>query len=615
MSDRVSKPALYLRVSDASQINDKAEGIPIQLEISRRSLQAVDPALDLTDAEADTLLDLIQPGTSGRWDSEAGVPVFWDGGFSGTSTNRNGWQLLNAAIEQEAITNLISAKPDRMWRPQEEEAWLEYALWVIRITKSGVTYWVDGMPQKREGLGGVFLTIAEGYASGEEARKIKERTQPARNRSFRQGNVVQSMPPYVFCRVSDKLRELINTEGLSEAGAEERFIALGYSLTEPLQIDREHVDIILNKILPLAREGLSDYQVAKRLNADGVPPPSARNKSGIRGIWKANRFVNILSYKGDADHGPPQGYFYRNSALESEPIEIHKPELAIPELSPDVCREILTLLKTNRKYSSVQKKRVRNWLLHKRFARCPHCGSPLKAINGGIRKDGKKSYLHYYSCKNGECRQFSVRAEVLEESFLKVLFETILSGKLETAYQKQLDEIKRGTKHIEARLATVVKQRKKVETAIKNAVRQLVWAVGKPVAEREFRDQIDTQTDRLNELETEHQYLNAQLGELPPVLPEDYVMWVCGYIDDWHGMNYEKQWDLLRELLEWVVPPRKLDDPEDEWTFRFKGGTVGSVAHDRVSSNDVPRRAASLRQGAPTPTLSRAQGAPPGWTG
>lgn len=614
MNGRVSLPALYLRVSDASQLSDESEGISTQIQSCRQSLRAIDPALDLTDAETEVLLDQIQPGSSGRWDSEAKVAAFWDGGISGTHTDRSGFQQLRSHILDGRVSHLVTFKVDRLMRPQEKRDIIGYVeLVTCDLEEQGIEYWTEGRQETTAGIEGLLLQLLKGYSAGVEAAAIQARTQPARNKAFKQGNPVQSMPPYVHCRPIDKVRELINTEGLTEDEAWDQFQALGYSLTEPLQIDREHVNVILDKILPLAREGLSDYQVAKRLNADGVPPPSARNKGGIRGGWKANRFVNILSYKGDVDHGPPQGFFYRNSALESQPIEIHKPDLVIPELSPAVCREILTLLKANRKNNPVQRKRVRDWLLNRCFSRCPGCGSPLRAINGGTKKDGKVLYRHYYSCKNKDCRQFSVRAEVLEESFLRNLFETIVYGKLEAAYQDHLNEIKRGTKHMEVRLATIVRESKKVEAAIKNATRQLIWAAGKPIAECELRDQIDTQMDRLNELETEHQYLNAQLGELPPVLPEDYVMWVCGYIDDWYGMDYEEQWNLLRQVLDFAVPPV---DSGGEWTLHFKGGhSVANSRDIRTTSNDVPRRAASLQEGAPAPTLSRAQGAPPGWTG
>lgn len=217
--------------------------------------------------------------------------------------------------------------------------------------------------------------------------------------------------------------------------------------------------VIVVRIFEMSANGIALKGIAKKLNADGIPPPRLR-KGKVRATWCPTAIRAILRnpiYKGKLVWNrsqfvkrPGTNKRVRRPRPESEWIKLDQPGLRIvsEELWSRVEERQALLMKVYGQAGAGIHKASSSVYLLTGLLKCGSCGANLVIVAGKGRKTKRK----YYGCSQhfnrGACdNRLTIRQDVIERNFFVELQRTVLTDEVITYTTA---EVSRRVRNIEA---------------------------------------------------------------------------------------------------------------------------------------------------------------------
>lgn len=341
--------------------------------------------------------------------------VFTDEGYSGSRLDRPGLDRLRDLAAEGRVTTLLVHDPDRFARNYVHQQVLLEELQRRNVAVVFAERPLTDRPEDR------LLVQMQGVIAEYERTKILERTRRGRLYKVRTGAWTGwTTAPYGYrwYRPPGAAAGTVLVEEGEALWARQMFVWV-------------------------TEEGLSARQVARRLNARGVPPRRAR-------VWVAGSVYRILTnpvYGGTAyynrteaaepKHPPRPGVYRRNARSAHRPrpreewIETSVPALTTPEIQA----RVRTQLARNRRTSP---RNTRYPYLLRSLAVCGACGWKMSVFVGhakvGPHPRGGREWYAYYQCRTStlgpedtgrleRCKARRVRADRLDEVVWSSLVE------------------------------------------------------------------------------------------------------------------------------------------------------------------------------------------------
>ncbi len=339
-------------------------------------------------------------------DEFASEAEFSDDGFTGTDTNREGFQSLIAAVMNRNINCVIVKDLSRLSRNYSDAGSLIENLFV--------------------GMNVRFISLSEGIDSYKNPDSVSNLIVPITN-------VMNDN----FCyQTSKKIRQVFDYKrrnGEFIGG----FAAFGYAKDpkdkHTLIIDEEAAEVVRN-IYAWFLDGMSKNAIVHKLNSHGVLCPAEYKKSkGLnyqhpfsdnRSLWSAKTVSDILKnrvYCGDMVQGRQRVKSYKIHKQESVPenewfvVEnTHQ-----PIIERETFGKVQTLLKRDTRTSPKQNKLY----LFSGFLRCADCGKAM------TRSEVKG--IVYYFCRTYKdqsktaCTKHSIKHKQLETAVLYAIQQNV----------------------------------------------------------------------------------------------------------------------------------------------------------------------------------------------
>lgn len=374
-------PAVYLRLS--REDGDKLESDSI---LNQRAL--------LTEYAAG-LADLAEP-------------VFYqDDGYTGTNFDRPGFQSMLDDLRAGKVNCVIVKDLSRLGRNYVEVGgYLEKVFPMLGVRFISVNDQVDSV--RDPASVNTLIVPFKNIINDEYCRDISNKVRASLDLKRRQGKFIGSFASYGYRKDPDDHNRLLIDE---EAAA------------------------VVRDIYAWFLGGMSILGIAKRLNAQGVPNPSAykrmkglhyQHPAGERldGLWPDSSVRRILKnrlYTGTMVQGKNRTKSYKLPIPERLPeadwIQVDRTHEAI--IPPEQFEQVQSLLRRDTR-TPPQTGRV---YLFSGFLRCADCG---KAMNRKIISQPYGDY-HYYICSTfkkqhaGACTKHTIRSDRLEQAVLETL--------------------------------------------------------------------------------------------------------------------------------------------------------------------------------------------------
>lgn len=374
-------PAIYLRLS--REDGDKLESDSI---LNQRAL--------LTEYAAG-LEDLAEP-------------VFYqDDGYTGTNFDRPGFQSMLNDLRAGKVNCVIVKDLSRLGRNYVEVGgYLEKVFPMLGVRFISVNDQVDSV--RDPASVNTLIVPFKNIINDEYCRDISNKVRASLDLKRRQGKFIGSFASYGYRKDPDDHNRLLIDE---EAAA------------------------VVRDIYAWFLGGMSILGIAKRLNAQGVPNPSAyKRMKGLRyqhpagerldGLWPDSSVRRILKnrlYTGTMVQGKNRTKSYKLPIPERLPeadwIRVDRTHEAI--IAPEQFEQVQSLLRRDTR-TPPQTGRV---YLFSGFLRCADCG---KAMNRKLISQPYGDY-HYYICSTfkkqhaGACTKHTIRSDRLEQAVLETL--------------------------------------------------------------------------------------------------------------------------------------------------------------------------------------------------
>lgn len=374
-------PAVYLRLS--REDGDKLESDSI---LNQRAL--------LTEYAAG-LEDLAEP-------------VFYqDDGYTGTNFDRPGFQSMLNDLRAGKVNCVIVKDLSRLGRNYVEVGgYLEKVFPMLGVRFISVNDQVDSV--RDPASVNTLIVPFKNIINDEYCRDISNKVRASLDLKRRQGKFIGSFASYGYRKDPDDHNRLLIDE---EAAA------------------------VVRDIYAWFLGGMSILGIAKRLNAQGVPNPSAyKRMKGFRyqhpagerldGLWPDSSVRRILKnrlYTGTMVQGKNRTKSYKLPIPERLPetdwIRVDRTHEAI--IPPELFEQVQSLLRRDTR-TPPQTGRV---YLFSGFLRCADCG---KAMNRKLISQPYGDY-HYYICSTfkkqhaGACTKHTIRSDRLEQAVLETL--------------------------------------------------------------------------------------------------------------------------------------------------------------------------------------------------
>ena len=380
-STRLWKPALYIRLSREDGDREESDSITSQREL-------------LTEFAAAQ--------------SDLAAPVLYvDDGYSGTDFDRPDFRRMLADLRAGKTDCVIVKDLSRLGRNYVGVGeYLEKTFPLLGVRFISVSDQVDSFadPRSVDNLVVPFKNII----NDEYCRDISNKVRASLDLKRRQGKFIGSFASYGYRKDPDDHSRLLIDE---EAAA------------------------VVRDIFDWFVGGTSVLGIAKRLNAAGIPNPSAyKRQQGMNyrhpasgkldGLWPDSSVRRILKnrlYTGTMVQGKNRIKSYKLHVSEAVPeadwITVEQTHEAI--IPPELFERAQALLARDTRTAPAQKQVY----LFSGFVRCADCGRAMH------RKTISQPYgdYHYYICStykkqhSGACTKHTIRSDKLEQAVLETL--------------------------------------------------------------------------------------------------------------------------------------------------------------------------------------------------
>src|SRR5215213_9715457 len=297
--------------------------------------------------------------------------------------DRAGLNRIREAIRRREVDVVIAYAIDRLSRDQNHRAVVFAEAEYHDVHMEFVTEKLDDTPEGR------LLASVSSYVAAIEREKIRERT-IRRKRAKAESGRVPSSGLDLYGYVKDRERGIRTV--------------------------RDDEAAVVRRIFREAADGRAIRDIARRLNADGIPAPGAR-VAGCTGRWWTSSLHRILrdpTYKGDAAAFRSKTVYQRGKRWRRVERTRREDWIVLPNgVTPALVDEatwdtVQQRLTTNSGAAARNEARPR---LLRGVVRCERCGSAMMVENC-------KGYI-YYRCGSrykmiGSCGAPMVRADMLE---------------------------------------------------------------------------------------------------------------------------------------------------------------------------------------------------------
>jgi site-specific DNA recombinase len=342
--------------------------------------------------------------------------IYIDDAVSGAEwKQRPGFNALLAALEpRPPFSVLIVSELSRIGRDT-----VRTPAAILRLEEAGVEIhsYLSAAPISLADEAGEVSTVLHSLLASFERRRARERTYDALRRRAEAGAVCGGK--------TFGYRNVRNGEGYVH-----RVVHEGESAT-------------VRRIFEDYARGLGIVRIAKRLNADGVPPPRARGwaPSAIREILRRELYRGVVVWNRSQKtmRGGTKGQRRRDA---SEWLRREVPELAIvsTDLAARVDERLATAATTFRRRAggrltggAVQAPGYASPYVLTNFARCAACGGPLGTITRSHGTGSKRWRARFYGCTTRDRRGPSTcsNATLLRHEILDAAFLDAIRGRLD----------------------------------------------------------------------------------------------------------------------------------------------------------------------------------------
>jgi len=389
-----------------------------------------------------------------RW-TVAEEHVYLDDGISGAEfQNRPGFQALISALKSEQFDAIVCSEPSRLGRDMTFTA---YFIRQIVDANVRILYYLTGEEEKADTPEARLIGTIKGYADEMERVRSRQRVRDAHHRLAAQGYSTgaraygyQNIP---VCNGGDKPSHV------------------------KLEIHPEEAEVV-RRIFQMYADGHGLKQVARQLNAEGIPAPRKQPAGWWDGTVRA--ILHQELYRGRMiwgrtrkdDRNGRTGLLVK----QSPKVTLERPALAIINQGLwDAVHERLREARTN--YLRDGSGRLLGRPSHSPallvgLGTCGACGSGMVRVSGGSEKRGRYVCVRNHKQGAAGClNNFRQRVEVVDKVFLEGLRREVLTPPvvrriLELAAERLRQEAEREPSKLDA----LRKQRTKVQGEISRLV-------------------------------------------------------------------------------------------------------------------------------------------------
>ncbi|ACB83990.1 recombinase family protein [Natranaerobius thermophilus] len=427
------------------------------------------------------------------------VGEYVDLDYTGSNFNRPEFLKMKEEVENDKIDVIISKDASRFGRNVATEVYFEEIFPKYRTRFIGVVDNVDTASENQAFERKIRGLMNENYCSD-----ISQKVKSSLKTKMIEGKFIGASPPYGFERDLDDKHKLI--------------------------VDEEVRPIIL-KIVDLYLKGYGFSAIAKILNAEKIPSPSAykkmkksnyKNPRANRRLWSPSTIRKILTepiYNGTLVQGKHPKINYKiNSRKKSGESELIKVDNAVEKIIDDETFELVGK-KINSRSKNVKNNDSPSVLpdnVYSGLVYCEDCGSKM------VYRSDRDMYMCGTYAKYGKkyCSNHNIKTKVINEVVIEQLNLII---KLTIDIRTLLNDIKKKYQEVSGKDVIEIK-RKKRENRLKTLKESL------KILREEYADGIidqeeykETRSEYVNEINT----IENELGKLQVSSSKESV------INDW----------------------------------------------------------------------------------
>lgn len=294
--------------------------------------------------------------------------------------------------------------------------------------------------------------------------------------------------------LSEMERENIITQSMNgrrekakQGGWNGGFAPLGYELQNgELVINKEEAEIVRYIFDKYVNGGMGYTTIAKNLNLQGVAKRKAPNSKREFSDWASAAVKHILDnplYCGRLTYGRRTKEKVQGTRNTYRTVKTDKYITVKGKHEAIISEELFDLAQAKRKQTGHKFPDSTTNRVHllTGILKCPDCGSPMYANkNAWKNKDGSQRIIFYYicghnsSCKCGECKPNSVRAEAMEEQVIGFVKDLVKNEEFAKAVKEKIGsridttQLDKELSNLKAKLAEAESNKKRLENEIDN---------------------------------------------------------------------------------------------------------------------------------------------------
>ena len=467
--------------------------------------------------------------------------TYIDDGWSGTNFDRPAFQRMIADIEARRVNMVITKDLSRLGRDYiltghyMERYFPEHRVRYVSLL-DGVDTGVDSTAND--------ITPFRAIMNDMYAKDISKKISSVKHDKQRKGLFIGGKPVYGY---------------KMHPGEKNRIV-----------IDEEAAPVV-RRVFAMALLGQSCRQIATRLNAEGVPPPSVyaglpvANPGPYTGLWSSESIARTLlneTYIGNMVQGRSRKISYKSKKC------VHQPptEWIVVENTHEPLIDRETFYRVQAMVDSRRHTRSRTYdFLLKGIIFCHECGYPLAVIN---RKNAAGEDVLYFVCrtyqrftKSGMCTSHTIQERTVTQAVqvqLRKVCERCLREDDLFSIAEQEAAKARAASAVEKEMAAL---KVRAETLTTNLDRMYMDKLSGLLAEADFERLYRRIRQERSELEERMKALRAQ--EKSPLSPEEQVREMVKRFRD--GISSDRE--LLVNLVERV---ELTQDKQVIIKFRFR---------------------------------------------
>lgn len=343
-------------------------------------------------------------------------------------------------------------------------------------------------------MGRLFITLVAALAQWER-ENLGERVRMGMDRMIEEGKWTGGVAPYGY---------EYNKEG------------------KTLQINEEEA-FVIKKIYQEYINGYGEDRLAKIMNEQGY-----RTRNGF--MWTGKMLRDILRNPIYCGHFRWGGEVHENFV---DPI--------IDQDTYDLAMKVRESRRTVHSRAAGKSSYPFSGIL-----KCSRCGSPMKGhtTHGRIKQDGSRTIFRHYLCTNRECDIKRINEEVVEETFISKIEESLKKYKRiatdEVGNRKQKSPTEKEINHLRSQIKKLQERKRKWQLAYADDAISIDELKQRTKEDRELQEELEEQLEALTE---SHDDVN----------PLEMVNVLTDFTRNWYAMNHEEKKVALQIFVDRIV--------------------------------------------------------------